>query len=323
MVYRYFKTFFFYIFSRKRFKTFDQNDTYQFISSSENKIQQNDEVPEEEDEVEEGEEEDSDNETTNDSQSELSETNYDSKKSHDSTVESSFETEIANNKPTTANSIEKQQIETFNNNNSTSNNKKRSFNVDALLAPDPEEEIDHIESVSNVKRLKLNEKPNLIEIESKIFSPQTRYPIYPEINPNSNSNLTSLMPILPNNFLEENFLVQQQQNFTKNPSNEYKLNHISPNLTQTKSNNDKFSLHNKMPKSPNPNNNRGNLSKQNIYDQNSPFSKVDSNNLDVEKWKQTFSKIMARSYKNNNNSSANNSCTSSSNLINNISPNKK
>jgi hypothetical protein len=33
---------------------------------------------------------------------------------------------------------------------------------------------------------------------------------------------------------------------------------------------------------------------------NSPFSKEESNNEDVEKWKQTFSKIMARSYKNNN-----------------------
>ena len=33
--------------------------------------------------------------------------------------------------------------------------------------------------------------------------------------------------------------------------------------------------------------------------QNSPFSKLESNNVDVEKWKQTFSKIMARSYKNN------------------------
>lgn len=34
---------------------------------------------------------------------------------------------------------------------------------------------------------------------------------------------------------------------------------------------------------------------------NSPFSKVESDNEDVEKWKQTFSKIMARSYKNNSN----------------------
>lgn len=32
---------------------------------------------------------------------------------------------------------------------------------------------------------------------------------------------------------------------------------------------------------------------------NSPFSKLESDNEDVEKWKQTFSKIMARSYKNN------------------------
>lgn len=32
---------------------------------------------------------------------------------------------------------------------------------------------------------------------------------------------------------------------------------------------------------------------------NSPFSKIESDNEDVEKWKQTFSKIMARSYKNN------------------------
>lgn len=31
---------------------------------------------------------------------------------------------------------------------------------------------------------------------------------------------------------------------------------------------------------------------------NSPFSKLESDNQDVEKWKQTFSKIMARSYKN-------------------------
>ncbi len=37
------------------------------------------------------------------------------------------------------------------------------------------------------------------------------------------------------------------------------------------------------------------------YDENinSPFSKVESQDIDVEKWKQTFSKIMARSYKNN------------------------
>lgn len=35
--------------------------------------------------------------------------------------------------------------------------------------------------------------------------------------------------------------------------------------------------------------------------QNSPFSKVESDNVDVEKWKQTFNKIMARSYKNNAN----------------------
>ncbi len=38
--------------------------------------------------------------------------------------------------------------------------------------------------------------------------------------------------------------------------------------------------------------------------QNSPFSKLESNNVDVEKWKQTFSKIMARSYKNNANNSS-------------------
>lgn len=35
------------------------------------------------------------------------------------------------------------------------------------------------------------------------------------------------------------------------------------------------------------------------FNSNSPFSKIESDNQDVEKWKQTFSKIMARSYKNN------------------------
>lgn len=234
------------------------------------------------------------------------------KKSNDSTADASFEAETANNKQTTTNLIDKQQIENFN------NNKKRAFNVEALLAPDPDEDIDLIESIPNAKRLKQNDKTKLIEIDSKIFSPPIQFPIHLESNPN-NTSLISIMPILTNNFIEENFLAQQQS-FTKNCSNEFKFNQISPKLIQNKSN-DKFSLQNKTPKSPNSNNNRGNPSKQIIYDQNSPFSKVDSNNLDVEKWKQTFSKIMARSYKNNNNSA--NLCTSSSNLINNISPNKK
>ncbi len=45
---------------------------------------------------------------------------------------------------------------------------------------------------------------------------------------------------------------------------------------------------------------------------NSPFSKVESQDVDVEKWKQTFSKIMARSYKNNNSSGGSGNGSSSS-----------
>lgn len=46
-------------------------------------------------------------------------------------------------------------------------------------------------------------------------------------------------------------------------------------------------------------NNHKNFKTSDDLNTNSPFSKLESNNEDVEKWKQTFSKIMARSYKNN------------------------
>ena len=48
------------------------------------------------------------------------------------------------------------------------------------------------------------------------------------------------------------------------------------------------------------------------HNSHSPFSKIESDNQDVEKWKQTFSKIMARSYKNNNGAVTSTSTTASS-----------
>ena len=207
---------------------------------------------------------DFENESSNDSEP----SEADSKKGTDCSAnhESSFESDKSH-----ITTIDRQQSENL--------NKKRSFNVEALLAPDTRSidlEQQDLDSFSAVKRFK----------------------------PNENSDASSSLSILPNNFDHEEI-------FQKSSPNNNKPSQISPKLNKSQTNKAKVASNPTSSQKANFNyNNHNKQTNLTMYEQNSPFSKIESNNSDVEKWKQTFSKIMARSYKNNN----------QSNLI---SPNKK
>ena len=160
--------------------------------------------------------------------------------------------------------------------------KKRSFNVDSLLAPDlnNNEQVDFTneenENNNNKKRKHSNEQEESDQEEEE---------------------------------------AEEEEKLSKKKLKQ-KSNHRSTILSSSTITTGSSNRHN------NPSNNKY-LSSD--LHQNSPFSKLESNNLDVEKWKQTFSKIMARSYKNNNNNNNNHHYTSNntaSHILGTISPKK-
>ena len=155
--------------------------------------------------------------------------------------------------------------------------KKRPFNVDSLLAPD-------------VKRHKTNHTPIRLANESDL-----NLPLYP----NSNVQLNILPKSLVNNNNKDKNNNLLMMNSSKKPqaSNDAKTQ-LSPSSKRHSTDSGRQHCGN---------NNYTHNSKLTSHDQhqNSPFSKLESNNVDVEKWKQTFSKIMARSYKNNSSNNNN------------------
>lgn len=83
------------------------------------------------------------------------------------------------------------------------------------------------------------------------------------------------------------------KNSSEQENNDFKIQKSNPHRHLTTSN-DKIHHHSIG---------KPNTSEEHNF--NSPFSRYESNNQDVEKWKQTFSKIMARSYKNTANNQIN------------------
>lgn len=167
------------------------------------------------------------------------------------------------------------------------NSKKRSFNVDFLLAPDT--------SLTT---------PNESALNKKLKSPSSY-----DINNNNHKSYLSFIdncnehPILnhiaPNN---KTFSMINSQTFAnKKASNEQDnvaLSRLSHEKQKCESSNKPAHKSHRQQT----NGHRLDRVRAHHHDSNSPFSKIESDNQDVEKWKQTFSKIMARSYKNNSHS---------------------
>ena len=158
--------------------------------------------------------------------------------------------------------------------------KKRPFNVDSLLAPD-------------LKRHKTNHTP-------------IRLKPYDDTRANE-SDLN--LPLYQSSSLQLNILPKSHVNKDKNNnllmmSSSKKLQASSDAKTQLSPSSKSSQRHSSdSSRQHGGSNSYTHNSKSISHDQhqNSPFSKLESNNVDVEKWKQTFSKIMARSYKNNSN----------------------
>ena len=191
--------------------------------------------------------------------------------------------------------------------NTASNSKKRSFNVDSLLAPD-------LNCVKKLKTTNEQQFMNKISVdtnlhgilnETKNTSPSSALK---NIEPKSHRIQTNpQVEISSNNESIKNLNDSLNQNRTKSPvqfklsprSSVTAIDDVKANLSKNSSTNlsHKSHLHVVNTKYPSEHHNH-----HNQLHQNSPFSKIESDNADVENWKLTFSKIMARSYKNTNNS---------------------
>jgi hypothetical protein len=201
----------------------------------------------------------------------------------------------------------------------TNNAKKRSFNVDSLLAPDLS---------CPVKKLKASEQQYASDPSYKI-----------SIDTNLNGLLNETKNISPvssssNGKIIENENVKSQSDTEKLSNNEeiHSNKNMNDPLNQNTIKSPSHVKHSPRPSNQaiainlNNKNSTTNISHKghgssvnakhttehnhhnhnhshNQYHQNSPFSKLESDNADVENWKLTFSKIMARSYKNTNNNS--------------------
>lgn len=224
------------------------------------------------------------NDTSNDNQSESNDTDHNSSQYLQST------NETINHKQSVQNSAAK----------------KRSFNVDSLLAPDQnsaneenEESDDSDENNNRRKRQRTSGDESEDDDTTTTTMPTAKQNKSSE---SLNDSFDDLDQKTKETYSSKKLAELNQKQKLKNQrilNDSMKGSNLQQQQHQQQLRHSRSSLH---------------LSTD--QHQNSPFSKLESNNVDVEKWKQTFSKIMARSYKNNNNQ------FSSSNLVDSFSPNK-
>lgn len=172
-------------------------------------------------------------------------------------------------------------------NTNNTNTSKRSFNVDALLAPDVIITNNTNSNPSPSKKLKasshfsffskLSDEPHQVSLNSSIVLAENMLKPIPIIGSHEHNSLS-------NGLLKNGFL--------KNNGGAVNAPKVKGKVTNSTGNQRSSSASTRLGDS----SGTGGFIEHNS---NSPFSKVESDNQDVEKWKQTFSKIMARSYKNN------------------------
>ena len=193
-----------------------------------------------------------------------------------------------------------------------SNIKKRSFNVDSLLAPeninnvnkkikttkddlnnDEEDEIDEsFEESFNDSSSIINDQNSLVNnLDSSNEKNDRQLTINEKIEEEVKKNVLKLDTITSDN--------------NNNTNNSKKLDSKSSLSSTSKHSSPSSKRHHNLRQIHFNHNYQHGYNATMLSEQNSPFSKLESNNEDVEKWKQTFSKIMARSYKNNNNNNHN------------------
>jgi hypothetical protein len=209
-------------------------------------------------------------------------------------------------------------------------NKKRSFNVDSLLAPDQNsiinnEENEHDEDAednddnnSNNNNTNNNSKRKH-EDEETDDEPEIGEELKKDLDESEETNKT-----------KDNLNKKQDDSNQTNKINKLKSAFHSQRSTNSQSAQQHHHHHHQSHHSNrhhNASSRSASLYLSSDQHQNSPFSKLESNNVDVEKWKQTFSKIMARSYKNNSNNNSNHNnnhnlliSNSSNHLVNSVSP---
>ena len=207
--------------------------------------------------------------------------------------------------------------------NSNTNAKKRSFNVDSLLAPDliSGKRLKTSMDEQHATELKIYEANQSHSHEFKLES-QTKDLMNVCLFPNGIQSNSDDAECNNENTAKTLYKSSSFKNFSSatnlHSSVDTKSNHnsnknsTSSTLPKQTINNHHHHLHqNQVVKMNHANNN----DHHHHHHQNSPFSKLESNNADVENWKLTFSKIMARSYKNNS-SNANQLINNSNNLTN-------
>jgi len=204
----------------------------------------------------------------------------------------------------------------------TNNAKKRSFNVDSLLAPDLSCPVKKLKASTGEQRydsdpsykISIDTKLDGLLNDTKNVSPVSSSS-NGKINENGKSKSQSdTEKLLNNEEIHSNKDLNDplNQNVIKSPSHvkhsprpstqAIPINLNNKNLTTNTSHKGHGSSVNAKHTTEHNHHNHSNHS-HNQYHQNSPFSKLESDNADVENWKLTFSKIMARSYKNTNNNS--------------------
>jgi hypothetical protein len=201
-------------------------------------------------------------------------------------------------------SLNLQQNDINNNNNNSkledidSNIKKRSFNVDSLLAPENNNNKDKKlkvarDDVNNNEEDEIDESlEESLNDSSSIINDQNSTNNLDSSNEKQDKMLT----------INEKIEDEIKKNVSNLDANDNKrLDSKSTNFTLSKHHSSPSKRHNNLKQIHFNHNYQQGYNATMLSEQNSPFSKIESNNEDVEKWKQTFSKIMARSYKNNNN----------------------
>ena len=186
---------------------------------------------------------------------------------------------------------------------SPANVKKRSFNVDSLLAPDL--------SCKNQKKFKPStDYFNLPIADNTALTLQLNDADQSKEQANTSKKLTD-QPLSEHQLVAKNVILNASKS---SPRAGEELKHVPvlstvkhPANVHSKTQNNQHHLNHNHHSGEHHHHHHHH---QQHHHQNSPFSKQESNNVDVENWKLTFSKIMARSYKNNNNNSSNNSNTS-------------
>lgn len=198
--------------------------------------------------------------------------------------------------------------------------KKRSFNVDSLLAPDTDSNVeDESHHEVGFKKLKADENEEIINLnKSDISKPRHENETLNDTNEtshlrdssfslDSSKNYPYQADLNLNEYNHENYKNAKKNDQEEEPnSNNEAIKTLKPSPNKSQCNQRQLASNpNKALNTHRHGTKSAHFSNSLNDDQNfnSPFSKLESNNQDVEKWKQTFSKIMARSYKNGNSQS--------------------